>query len=224
MAGSTKEGGLGAGLVAGIVAGGVFLLFWLVLGLSFALSLGAGALSMGGALAILRGLGKAGAPEGEAALGEYVDRDLARKVVEDARRAASELEACCAGMEAGPVRSKFHALALGLGGIGADVAEDPRDAVAASIFLTNYGAAAIRMARLYLGLRKDGRSQEGNRATLAKLDGVLDRMAAAIEQELANLQADEWDALRLEIDFMEAEEPSLPASRDGSKGQALGSH
>lgn len=213
---SGGEGGLGAGLVSGIAAGGVFLLFWLVLGLPFAVSLGAGILSMGGALAIAKGLGTTGARAGEAAVGEYVDKDLAKKVVEDAKTAAAGLLASCEAMEAGSVRSKFRKLAEGLGKIGADVALDPRDAVAASIFLTNNGDAAIRMARIYLRLRKDGQAQDGNQATLAKLDGVLDRMVKAAELELTKLQADEWDELRMEIDLMEGDEAG---GQDGPGGQ-----
>lgn len=219
MAPSSK--GLGPGLVAGIAAGGVFLLFWLVLGLSFPLSLGAGALSMGGVLAIALGLRPADPAPGKA-LGEYVDQDLAKKVVEDSRKAAAELEAACGRMEPGSVRTKFLSLAKGLGRIGKDVAEDPRDALAASIFLSNNGEAALRMAHLYLKLRKDGPARNGNQATLAKLDDVLDRMVASTELELSKLQADEWDALKLELDLMEESDEPFREPPEGPKGQAIG--
>lgn len=199
-----EEGGLGGGLVAGIVAGGVFILFWLLLDLPLAVSLGAGLVSMGASLAIVLGLRKDRAKP-EAAIGEYVDADLARKVVAKARADATSLRARAQTMEAGSIRTKFQKLAEGLDKIGADVALDPKDALAASIFISNNGEAALRMASIYQRLRKDGLAQGDNKATLAKLDGVLDRMVATTELELSKLQADEWEALRTEIDFMDAE-------------------
>ncbi len=206
MGSEDAKGGAGGGIVSGLVGGGVFLLFWMVLDIPLAWSAAAGAASLAASIAVARGARKAEGP----AVGSFVDKALARKTVARARQLASSLRSSCSAMEPGSFRDKFSGLAVGLDSIARDVSDDPKDALAASIFLSNNGEASQRMAELYLRLRKRSPSPADQGSTLAKLDSLLDRMAQASERQLQRLQADEWEELQTEIDLM-AETISMDA-------------
>jgi len=198
-----KDGGIGSGLLGGIVGGCVFLLFWIFLEIPLAWSLGAGLASAAASLIVARALSRPEGEDREPAIGEYVDKQLARSTIAKAKEGARALLSSCEAMEPGAIRDKFSKLAAGLEGVADDVREDPKDALSASLFLSSQGEAASRMAELYLRLRKRGLSAAENEATIAKLAGLLDRMIADSRSKLQKLQADEWDELRTEMDLVE---------------------
>lgn len=198
---SAAHGSAARAFVPAAGAAALFLGFWLGLGVPLAYSLAAGAAAYVALFFMLKGA--AGPAKEEARVGDFVDRDLARKTAARGRELAREVETELAGFEGEPaLAAKFRSLAGLLTAIAADVEADPKDALSASVFLGLQGEAVPRLLRLCRDLRRRGASETQLGEAGAKIDLVLEKLIKAHEDRLARLQDDNLAELQVELDVL----------------------
>jgi len=188
-------------LAAAAGAGGLFLAFWLGLGVPLPFSVAAGAAGYGALWLVLR---NAFVRPPEGALGDFVDLALAERTVERGRILAAGLRETAARFRAGDtLRPRLARLAEALDAIAKDVAADPKDAGTASVFLGVQGESAARIARLALDLETRGASREQLAEAREKISAAMDSLVDAHERLLAHLQEDNMAELQAELDVLE---------------------
>lgn len=181
-------------------AGGLFLIFWLGLGVPLVFSAAAGGL---GYVALWFVFGGARGLK-EIPVGSWVDKELARKTVAEAFAAAKALDDAAAGFAPRDAfMPRFRRLSELLRAIGRDVESDPKDAQAASVFVNLQGGIGARLAKLCLALQTRGASPEQVDEARARISTALDRLVVAHERHLAHLQEDNLDELRSELELLE---------------------
>lgn len=198
----SKAGDSARALVAAGASGGLFVVFWLVVGVPLAFSAAAGVAAYAAAWFMLK---EAFAGGGDKPLDTaFVDRKLAAETVVKGHAAAEALRALCTGFAKGrPAAQRFRRLAELLDAIAADVEADPKDAPAANSFIAFQGEAASRLARLALDLEARGASAEQKGQVEERLQKTLARMETAFEHHLARLQDDNVAELQAELDVLE---------------------
>jgi hypothetical protein len=189
-------------LVSAAGAGSLFLLLWLAIGLPLPYSAAAGGAGYLALWLLIGGASPRGAGEGR--IGDFVDKELAKRTTAQAFAFAKALEESCAGFDAkDPLLPKFRKLAGLLRAIGEDVESDPKDAQAASLFIGLQGETGKRLAGLLIGLESRGASREQVAAARERVETALGRLILAYERHLARLQEDNLDELQAELDLLE---------------------
>lgn len=200
---SAKEKGAAAGIVAAMISAGVFLAFWLLIGVPLPFSLGAAVLGYAGSFFMIKGIGDKLNEERPLDLA-FVDKELADRVVAEGKASAQALREQIALFPKGhELARRFTKVADLIAAIAADVEADPKDASAAQGFLSIQGQTAARLARLALDLEKRGASEGQLTEAYPKLVKTLERLQAACERHLARLQEDNLAELQAELEVLE---------------------
>ncbi len=200
--GSGEEKGSLRAMLSSGGAGIMFILFWLGLGVPLAFSALAGVAGYG---ALWLVLGNAFGRKGkESSIGTFVDHELARKTVAQGTAAANALEATISRFDPRDgLVPKLKRISALLRSIARDVEADPKDASAASVFISIQGDTAVRIARLALDLDGRGAARDQLANARKRIDSALDGLITAHERHLEHLQEDNLAELQSELDVLE---------------------
>lgn len=186
------------GLVAGVAAGGIFLLFFLVLGLGLPLSIGAGVAGFAGLMLVLAGKGNkdsGGTTPGSKA--------LVQEAIQVCEARAREIDTLAKDIRKGTIRTRLDRIADLSRRIADDVRKDPKDAKDALRFMNYYGDTVCKIARLFRDLDSHGLESAAILETRTKVDRHLETLEKAFAVQLARLQEDNLLDLDTELKVLE---------------------
>lgn len=201
--GSDGSGNSLGGLLAGAAAGGLFLLFWLVLGVPLVGSAVAGVAAYAGVWFMLRGL-PSGKQEKPLDL-NFVDKDLARKTVVEGTALLGEFREAWGKFSRGsaflPSLKKLDEL---MAAVIRDVEQDPKDAPAAGAFLRFQGQTALRITKMAFDLETRPAAGVQTSELRERIEKLLEKLLRAFSQHLAHLQQDNVNELQAELEVLES--------------------
>jgi len=184
--------------LAGIIGAAVFAVFFLVVDAGLLVSALCG---IGGFIAglVLVPAGKTKSLE----LGAGVDPEEFREALAGGEKALLALRKSAKAVADKAVAVKVGAIADLVERILDDIRKDPKDLRNARQFLSYYLDATNKIMDRYVGLSAQGLGDEAVKASLRKVEGMLETIRAAFEKQLTRLLSDEVLDLDTELGLLE---------------------
>ena len=192
--------GLLAGIVAGIVAGAIFLVFLVLLNLSWIVALVVAIVGYGGALLLLS---DARGRRTTVVYPQGITAETVNRAIEEGRAQVQEIRRSAAAVPKADVRQKIEALCASAERIFDDLPKDPKDVPAARQFLTYYLDATGKIVRRYSELASVPAKSTQIKDTLAKVESSFDLIQLAFDRQLSRLLQDDVLDLDSEIALLE---------------------
>lgn len=194
--GRIKPRGHSSTLLAGLAGGIAFIVFFVFLEAGIGISLAA--LAVGFLAGYLIG-GDRDTPR----VVDGVTEESLESALDEAEGKLKELKAVARRVENPEIRAKAEEIEKLVRAILDDIAADPRDLKPARQFLAYYFDATINILRQYADIMERGASAAEVRASVQRVEPVLETIRAAFEKQLARLLENDVLDLDTEIAVLE---------------------
>jgi len=183
--------------LAGVLGAAAFIAFFILIqaGLLFSL--------LATAAAFAAGLLLANEPRTMKVKLDGVDAQSLSAALAEAEAKLATFESLIARIESKPIKAKALEIAELERKIIEDIEADPKDLKPARGFLTYYQDAAINILRKYQQIMERGASAADVRASVARVEPVLETIRASFEKQLARLLENDVLDLDTEISVLE---------------------
>jgi 5-bromo-4-chloroindolyl phosphate hydrolysis protein len=179
--------------LAGILGAAAFIAFFVVIQAGILFSL------LATAAAFAAGLLLANEPRTMKVKLDGVNAQSLSAALAEAEAKLAAFESLIPRLESKPIKAKAQEIAELERKIIEDIEADPKDLKPARSFLTYYQDAAINILRKYQQIMERGASAADVRASVARVEPVLETIRASFEKQLARLL--ENDALDLDTEI-----------------------
>lgn len=183
--------------LGGILGAAAFIVFFIIMQAGILFSL------IAAAAAFVAGLLLANEPKTLKVKLDGVDSQSLEAALAQAETKLTEFEALIARIESEAIKMKARQVAELERRIIEDIEADPKDLKPARGFLSYYQDAAVNILRKYQQIMERGASAADVRASVAKVEPVLETIRAAFEKQLARLMENDVLDLDTEIAVLE---------------------
>lgn len=183
--------------LGGVLGAAAFIVFFIIIQAGILFSV------VAAAAAFVAGLLLANEPKTMKVKLDGVDAQSLEAALAQAEAKLAEFESLIARIESKPIKLKAQQVAELERKIIEDIEADPKDLKPARGFLTYYQDAAINILRKYQQIMERGASAADVRASVARVEPVLETIRASFEKQLARLLENDVLDLDTEISVLE---------------------
>jgi len=197
----SKKSGLWGDIAAGIVGGTVFILVYLYLRISLAISLGLTLIAYIGSIMVFTPSQKE-RRAGEIGM-DTETLEFLTETIDDGIEKLKKIEGYAKKIQSPVVKAKISEIITIAGKIFDNLKKHPNDVRAARKFLSYYLGAIVKILERYIDISCVDFDCSETRDVSDKLENVMDVVKAAFEKQLARLLEDDIFDLETEISLLE---------------------
>ena len=186
-----------SGILAGFVGGGIFLVFWLLVGVPLIPSLLIGAAAYGAGLLVFRRQPRAIAVDTGGA-----PREIRETALREGEERVAVLKGLSARISATSVRRTCDEVVSSAQRILEDLKKNPKDIRTARQFLSYYLDATVKIVARYVELAGKNLDDASIKDSLARAESMLQMISGAFEKQHARLLEDDVMDLDAEMTLL----------------------